>query len=107
MLVFNVIVYNFNTKKFEPYNIFTYLEREYEKDLSKNLLKDMFRDKLKKWILDKSQYMFWSRCEYEVILSPWPPNENVSRKIDVFEQIEMNIEVITDMFYNYHKNEIN
>ena len=103
MLVFNVIVYNFNTKKFVPYNIFTYLEREFKK----SSLKDMSKESLMSWILDKSQYMFWSRCEYEVILSPWPPNENVSRKIDVFEQIEMNIEVITDMFYNYHKNEIN
>ena len=103
MLVFNVIVYNFNTKKFEPYNIFTYLEREFKK----SSLKDMSKESLMSWILDKSQYMFWSRCEYEVILSPWPPNENVSRKIDVFEQIEMNIEVIIDMFYNYHKNEIN
>ena len=103
MLVFNVIVYNFNTKKFEPYNIFTYLEREFKK----SSLKDMSKESLMSWILDKSRYMFWSRCEYEVILSPWPPNENVSRKIDVFEQIEMNIEVITDMFYNYHKNEIN
>ena len=103
MLVFNVIVYNFNTKKFVPYNIFTYLEREFKK----SSLKDMSKESLMSWILDKSQYMFWGRCEYEVILSPWPPNENVSRKIDVFEQIEMNIEVITDMFYNYHKNEIN
>ncbi len=103
MLVFNVIVYNFNTKKFVPYNIFTYLEREFKK----SSLKDMSKESLMSWILDKSRYMFWSRCEYEVILSPWPPNENVSRKIDVFEQIEMNIEVITDMFYNYHKNEIN
>ena len=103
MLVFNVIVYNFNTKKFVPYNIFTYLEREFKK----SSLKDMSKESLMSWILDKSRYMFWSRCEYEVILSPWPPNENVSRKIDVFEQIEMNIEVITDMFYNYHKNKIN
>ena len=103
MLVFNVIVYNFNTKKFVPYNMFTYLEREFKK----SSLKDMSKESLMSWILDKSRYMFWSRCEYEVILSPWPPNENVSRKIDVFEQIEMNIEVITDMFYNYHKNEIN
>lgn len=103
MLVFNVIVYNFNTKKFEPYNIFTYLEHEFKK----RTFKDMSRDELKKWILDKSQYMFWSRCEYEVILSPWPPIEGIAKKIDVFEQIEMNIDVITEMFYNYHKNEIN
>ena len=103
MLVFNVIVYNFNAKKFEPYNIFNYLEREFKE----HTFKDMSRDELKKWILDKSQYMFWSRCEYEVILSPWPPIEGIAKKIDVFDQIEMNIEVITDMFYNYHKNEIN
>ena len=103
MLVFNVIVYNFNTKKFVPYNIFTYLEREFKK----SSLKDMSKESLMSWILDKSRYMFWSRCEYEVILSPWPPIGGIAKKIDVFEQIEMNIEVITDMFYNYHKNEIN
>ena len=103
MLVFNVIVYDFNARKFVPYNIFTYLEREYKEDPPK----DTFRETLKKWILDKSQYQFWSRCEYEIVLTPWPPYKGIEEKIDVFDQIKMNIDVITDMFYNYHKNEIN
>ena len=100
MLEFNVIVYDFNTKKFVPYNVFTYLEREYKEYPPK----DKSKASLKTWILEKSRYMFWSRCEYEIVLTPWPPNEKISEKIDVFEQIEMNIDVITDMFYNKYKN---
>ena len=54
MLIYNVIIYDFNSKKFEPYNIFLYLEREYKKDPPK----DNFRETLKKWILSKCKYMF-------------------------------------------------
>ena len=56
-------------------------------------------EECKKFILDKSMYMYWSRCEYECIVHCWPVKKN-EYKLDVYEQIEMNIDVITKHFMN-------
>ena len=100
MLVYNVIKYDFNSKKFEPYNIFLYLEKKYKKDPPK----DTFRETLKQWILNNCKYEFWCRCEYELILTPWPPNSDIAKKIDIYWQVEMNIDAITDIMYINLKN---
>ena len=39
-------------------------------------------------------YQFWARCEYEVILVDWP-GQKVEKKIDVWNQIEMNLDIVT------------
>ena len=39
-------------------------------------------------------YWFWSKCEWEVIVSAWPPTDRVpARKVDVFEQVMLNWDV--------------
>lgn len=47
------------------------------------------------------RYQYWGRCEYEIILSCWPPMPAPyrfkDRKIDVFEQIWIN----WDQFIDY------
>ena len=46
-------------------------------------------------------YQFWARCEYEVILSSWPSRENGYRhKMDVYEQIHMNLDNIAKLMYD-------
>ena len=30
------------------------------------------KEELKKWIKSRSQYQFWSRCEYEFLIAKWP-----------------------------------
>ena len=91
MKSFNVIVYNFNTKKFEPYDIMPYLVDRYKRLKAKDRPLS-----LKKLIEDEARYQWWSRCEYEIILSDWPPH-GVEAKWDVFKQIMMNIDVIRDI----------
>lgn len=47
----------------------------------------------------KSQFMcrFWCRCEYEMIVTSWPPRNDIDgTKIDVFDQIAPNIDRITE-----------
>ena len=39
-------------------------------------------------------YQWWSRCEYEIIISDWPPSGK-EEKWDVYKQIEMNLDLIT------------
>jgi hypothetical protein len=50
----------------------------------------------KEFIEHKAMWMFWSRCEYEIILSDWPPS-GVEEKWDIYRQIMMNIDIITEI----------
>lgn len=91
MKQFNVIYYNLNTKKFEPYDIIPYLAEKYKKakPKPKTLLE------FKEFIRGESMYQWWARCEYEIILSSWPPSKKEdSYKMDIHEQVMMNLDVI-------------
>ena len=119
MKIFNVIVYNINNGEFEPYNIIPYLVSQYKIKIDN---KPKTFDEFKEFVKNKSMYQWWSRCEYEVILSPWPytssPSERYNKegeddveawkehwkkhlkeckKIDVHYQVMMNLDVITTL----------
>lgn len=119
MKVFNVINFDFNNRTFKSYNIIPYLLSCYNEEKNKPKTFDEFKD----FIKNKSMYRWWSRCEYEIILSPWPyvssPSERYDKKgeddveawkehwkkhlqecekIDVHYQVMMNIDVITKLF---------
>ena len=89
---FNVCVYDCNSKKFITYNIIPYLLSAYNK---KDKKPTTFEE-LKKFVKDESMYQFWARCEYEIILVDWPCQE-LSKKIDVYQQIKMNLDTITNI----------
>ena len=123
---FNVITYNINSKEFESYNIIPHLLDCYNKKKNKPKTFDEFKE----FIKGESMYQWWSRCEYEIILSPWPyttsPSERYDKKgendieawkehwkkhlkecekIDVHDQVMMNLDVITQIFIECVKNE--
>jgi len=66
-------------------------------------------DKLIEYVIEKRLdrlclYYFWSKCEYEVIVSAWPPRDGSDKKIDVYSQLKANWElfkniVIEDLGY--------
>ena len=147
MKSFNVIYYNFNSKEFEPYNVIPYFVREYQGRIdTRNELKseldkatseteiNLYRDALEHWkvpatfeefkqfVKVESLHQFWSRCEYEIVLGPWPyvssPSEGYDKskendldawkqhwkkhlescdKWDIHDQIMMNLDVITQL----------
>ena len=63
------------------------------------------KEQLKEFITDKFRYHFWAKCEWEFIAIDWPYRDTISDskpvKIDVFDQLEPNIPVITDLVWNY------
>ena len=114
MKTFNVIGYNFNSKEFVPYNIIPYLVSQYKIATHKPKTFDEF----KKFVKKESLHQWWARCEYEIVLGPWPytlsPSERAKeednveawkehwkkhldecQKIDVHSQVMMNLDVIT------------
>lgn len=92
---FYTIKYNINKKEFEPYDVMPYLINEYKDKKKKKKQLNTF-DELKEFIKCASIYMYWSRCEYEIILTSWP-NKDKQEKIDIHQQIMMNIDVITNI----------
>jgi hypothetical protein len=92
MKTFNVILYDFNARKFIPYDVIPYLVKCYKESRKKPKTHEEFRKFIEGW----SQYRWWSRCEYEIILSDWP-NSKIDKKIDVHWQVMLNIDLITNL----------
>lgn len=136
---FNVLEYNFTTKKVDYYDVLPYF-RSCWKDKRFNFdKKDVkSKDDLKNWIAHSSHYQYWARCEYEFLIASWPfgsyqfkkdmsellkhgvnldnIDENIKfsntitremYKIDIHEQIMMNIDIITNILYEEFEKEIN
>lgn len=114
-LEWNVFEYNFNSNEIEVRNIFNHWR--FLNDLY-NLKKETDFKKFSEEVRKKLMYYYWSKCEYEVIITSWPPyiakeelnrinNEDVKyrtcvnlecgEKVDVYIQIMLN----WDKFINY------
>ena len=92
MKQFNVIIYDINRKKFKPYDVMGFFVNEYNEEENKPKTFAEFKE----FVERKSMWRFWSRCEYEIILSDWPPS-GVEEKWDIHRQILMNIDIITEI----------
>jgi len=90
---FNVIIEDINRKEFIPYDVIPYLVSCYNKAEEKPSTFDEF----KKFIERKAMYQWWSRCQYEIIISSWPSTRGTEEKWDVYKQVMMNIDVVTDL----------
>lgn len=96
-LKWNVLLYDCNNKKVENYNIFY---QDFVKELHKEIaIKKNIKsyDKLYNYIRSWAMYHYWSKCEFEIVVGDFPTStlENLE-KIDVYRQIEMNLDRITE-----------
>ena len=80
------------------------------------------RDQFGKFIRTNAMYYFWAKCEWEFIAIDWPYREAVNPqrdrendnlisinhpyKIDVYEIIEPNLDLITDILWDALKEKI-
>ena len=82
MLEWNVYISNFNGKRIEKYNVFDHLG--FLDDLKKAARK--YRDREREQFEDQMRrdlmYYFWSKCEWEIILSHWPPRQDAREEKD-------------------------
>lgn len=95
--IFNVLIWNFNTQTIEEYNVIPYFVRKWKEEKDKSKFKSF--DDIKEFVRSKSLYQFWSRCEYEMIVKGWPITKR-EIKLDVHEQIMMNLDLVTQVFIN-------
>lgn len=88
-----VICEDFNGRNIRWYDIFRHygffddVQEAYKKHCDDF---DAFSDAVRRSL----SYYFWSKCEWEVIVGSWPSSDRVlSRKVDVFEQVDANWDV--------------
>ena len=124
-MIWNVYRENANAKKIEVYNIFEHasFKRDVQEAYATCKTQKEFVEKLKRTLM----YYFWSKCEWEMIITDWPThvsvtevermsaeiakyeadyghkpystgvNLKVAEKIDVYDQVMLNWEA----FVNY------
>lgn len=95
---FNVIIESSN--QFKPYDIIPYLIECYKKQKDKPKTFEEF----KKFIKSCGMYRWWSRCEYEIVLQSWPTGR-LEQKIDVYQQLMMNIDLVVEIVMDEVKND--
>lgn len=90
MKSFYVIVYDFNHRTFVQYDVIPYLKKCYYEVKDKpETLKEF-----KNFVESQSRYQWWSRCEYEIMLSDLP-SQRQQKKIDVHYQVMTNLDIVT------------
>lgn len=94
MKQFNVLTWDFNKKELSAKDVLPYFRQRYEKAKKDERPKTLseWKEFIRRW----GMYMYWSRCEYEIIVSPWPTQDK-SIKIDVWYQIEQNLGIVAEM----------
>lgn len=97
-----VYYHDSNAQKIIKWNIFNHRSFKKEVDvlLNEKIDKEDFSEKLKREVM----YYFWSKGEYEIILSPWTGRAD-DIKIDVYDQIMMNFNRFVDYCWNERRNE--
>lgn len=101
MTKFNVLNWDFNSDSIVYYDVMPYLYNCFKEEKRRKGLKR--KDITLQWLTDfidqKARYKFWARCEYEIIISGWPQERNKC-KIDIYSQIEANLDTIAKLIYN-------
>lgn len=95
-LEWNVLIHDFNSNKIKECNIFG---EDFLKGLDRKNIKNFVE--LKKYIDGWAKYRYWSKTEYEVeiggLFSKYPDE---FEKIDIYRQIRMNLDRITEYVNN-------
>lgn len=101
-ITWNVFYHNSNSRSIETFNIFEHGSfREYVKKAARKVQsKEDFAMQLRREVM----YYFWSKCEWEVLISPWVGgNDDEEIKVDVAWQIMNNWDVFVDYTWNNRK----
>lgn len=104
-LKWNVYFYNINSRQIVTFNIFDH--GRFKDDVLKipkkvglddfNLFKEQLRRKL--------MYYYWCKCEWEIIISPWPTHDKDPEiKVDAYSQVMLNFDIFAEYVFNTLRN---
>lgn len=89
-----VLNYDSNKHKVVDYEVLKYYEEDLKKDRKKRKFTNY--DELKDYLRRKFMHDYWSKCECEIAVGSLLSKENELEKIDIFRQLDMNIDRITE-----------
>lgn len=98
----NVIVHDINGDRIEVYNVFDHggLTADIAALVKKRKNREAFAEELRRSLF----YWFGSKCEWEVLVSPWCGSRNEKPlKIDVYWQVMNNWDVFLDYTWEHRK----
>lgn len=124
-MVWNVYRYDVNKGEVEIYNVFQHYS--FNLDVEKLLKKKPSYEELSEELKHITMYYFWSKCEYETIITEFPPyidreeidrlvsekdehpyrtyvNLEVRKKVDIYEQLNLNWGQFVKYVYSFKKN---
>lgn len=97
-----VFVESVNRKEIYEMNVFDH--GGFTADLEKFLKKRPTREELSEELRHITMYYFWSKCEWEVLLTSWVHggrDDAPERKIDVYDQLKMNWDHFVDYVWQF------
>lgn len=89
---FYVINYDVNRHEFVKYDVMPYLVQCYREAKKEKKQPPTFEE-FKAFVEKESHYMYWARCQYEIVLQSWPCGDD-EKKIDVHYQLMMNLNIV-------------
>lgn len=117
-LQWNVYNESINRNEIKVFNVFDHVS--FSNAVDKLRRKKLSRDEFSKELRSVAMYYFWSKCEYEVVITSWPPyidreelerltseeiryrcsvRLTVGEKIDVYQQLALNWDRFVDYLY--------
>lgn len=117
-----VYVDNINAKRIEKYNVFDHWR--FNEEVSELLEKNLSRDEFSMEMHSIAMYYFWSKYEWEIIITSFPPyitkeeldglksedcrcrygvNLETEVKVDVYSQLELNWRRFVDYVWSFRE----
>lgn len=95
----NVFYYDMNARKITTFNVFNHYR--FAQDVQKSLREYNDKDEFAKSLKLDLMYYFWSKAEYEIIISPWCGNKEMEEiKVDIYMQVMNNWNLFLDYVWN-------
>ena len=102
-LEWNVFVENINRRQIEIYNIFNHSSFKKDCDEAWREYKNSFQ-KFAENVKRSLMYYFWSKCEWEIILSDFPQSDRFKKKkVDAYEQVMLNWDKFINYLWEYYR----
>lgn len=101
---YNVFYHEINGDKIKTFNVLRKdgIIYEFLKELR---MRDMNRDEFEEELRRELRYYYWAKCEAEVLISAWVGGD-AEEKIDIYQQIDINWKLFSDICWNFYMGKV-
>lgn len=101
--VWNVYKYDVNRTKIYVFNVFDHgTFWNYVKKIFNTSADEMTREYFDKQLERELLFYFWSKCEHEIIITPWVGSDNAAIKVDIYTQVMNNWKHFSDYTWKWY-----